>query len=487
MSKNDHQPEHNKQGYLWCILIGSCLLLEGSFVYGVEPGKLSKALSMLHQTRALTESIKEEPWRALALNSLSLRYASAEDGDRAIKIARIIKDEKERESTIKNIGKTLANQHQLVTVKELANSLHSQKYREEMYLYIAGAQTKAGSIDAAIETTQSIQDGRLKDRGFKAIALAQTKTGNLDDALQTTRHIRPEWQHFALEDMALSLLEQGDRKAAWRIVSSIKGSYGRSQAIYALVRAFLTNGDIQEASRMIYHIPRQKEQNQALSAIAWQQTQEKSLQAALKTAARINDADEYEDSLAGIVRVLAQTGKIQKGLELAISIKKRVFREKAFEGIIYEYARQGKVEVALKNLKTFGFTSYTQERLLPRIAMTAARAGHIQKGLNLTRDMSPGFNRNNNLMNIAVIQAEQSDIAGAQKTIDQMIPSEHAEMDTLIKVGTAQFISFALTKNGGEKEALTWVNRQSNTLNRIMGLLGIVDGLLLQETQHETS
>lgn len=487
MFKNNHQRERNKRGYLRCALIGLCVLLGVSVAWGMEPGKLSKALSILHQTRAITETIRNEPWRALALNSLSLRYALAEDEDRAIKIAGMIVDEKERESTIKSIGRTLANQYQFDTVKELAKSLRSQKYREEMYLYIVGAQAKAGAIDTATEMTKNIQNPRLKDKGFKAIALAQTKKGEIDDALRSTDRIRPEWQAFALKNMAMALLEQGNKKAAWRIVSSINDSYDRSQAIYALAKAFITNGDIQEAFRMVPHISRQKERNQAISAIARKQAKENNLQAALKTAAQINDADEYEDTLSGMVRVLAQTGKIQEGLELTMTIKKRLFRENAFKAIVLAYARQGKVDIALKNLQTFGFTSYTQELLLPQIAMATAEAGHIMKGLNLTNELQPGFPRSSNLAKIALIQVEQGDIDGAQETIDQMIPSEHPEMVNLVKVGTIQNLSYILAKNDGAKEAMTWVNRQSNALERVMGLLGIVDSLLLQEAQHETS
>ncbi len=455
-------------------------------VWGLESGRLSKALSILHQTRAITETFKDEPWRTLALNSLALRYALAEDSDHAIKIAGMIEDEKEREFTIKSLGRTLANQHKLDKVRELAKSLRSQKYREDMYLYIVRAQAQAGSIAAAIEMTKNIKDLSQKDRAFKAIVLAQTKAGAVDAALETIQRMRPKWQTFAFEDMALALLEQGHRKMAWQIVSSIKDTYDRSQAIYALAKAFITNGDIQEAFRMVPHISRQKKRNQALRAIAREQTQRNDLPAALKTAARINDVDEYEETLAGIVHVLAQTGKIEEGLELTMSIKKRVFQENALKGIIYGYARQGKVKIALKNLQTFGFTSYTQETLLPQVAMTAARAGHIQKALNLTHDIPAGLARNSSLMNIAVIQAEQGDISGARKTIDQVIPSEHAEMDTLDKAGAIQFLSLAQTKNGGAKEAMTWINQQSNTLEKVMGLLGIVDGLLFEQSQKDS-
>ena len=487
LKPNNRQSTDKKPGHIWWVLIGLCVLLGNSVTWGLESDELSTVLSILHQTRAVTETIRDEPWRAVALNSLALRYALAEDSDRAIKIAGIIRDEKERESTIKSIGRTLANQNQLHKVRELANSLHSQKHREAMYLYIVGAQAKAGAMAAAIEMTNNIEDLSQKERAFKAIVLAQTKAGAIDDALSTIQRMRPKWQAFALEDMALALLEQGHRKMACQIVSSIKDAYDRSQAIYALAKAFITNGDIQEAFRMVPHISRQKKRNQVLRAIAREQTQRNDLPAALKTAARIKGIAEYEETLAGIVHVLAQTGKIEEGLELAMSIKKRLFREEAFEGIIYGYARQGKIGIALKNLKTFGFTSYAQKRLLPQIAMTAARAGHIQKALNITHDLQPGFGRNDNLMNIAYLQAEKGDSTGAQKTISQMIPSEDPEMDALVKAAAIQFLSSAQTKNGGAKEAMTWINQQSNTLEKVMGLLGIVDGLLLRETQHETS
>ena len=159
---------------------------------------------------------------------IASKLAGASQYDQALEIAKIIKDDSYKQSTLAVIARELAGASQYDQALEIAKTIKNDFYKAESLGAIARELATAGEYNKALEIVQKIQDFRIQARSLTEIGIKQAAAGKSQQADQIFAQALKAAETLAgfdtatLEELAHQLADAGQYAQAQKFAEIIR-------------------------------------------------------------------------------------------------------------------------------------------------------------------------------------------------------------------------------------------------------------------------
>jgi tetratricopeptide (TPR) repeat protein len=468
------------------------------------------------------KSVKDPRQIDVGLRRLAVVLAERGDSEGAVRILKMIKDEKDGYAAQEPIAwQEMGNAYAGAGKKQLAAAAYAEAVRAfaeksggwlaaEDLSRVAEAQFRLGEQVAAKQTFQKAIECALaeKDRSLSLIGLgevaeAQARTGAAAEALQSLRLMKDECEiDYGTGNVAVIQARRGEFKEAQQTVSRIKraGTAARSwleiarvqaqrkehaSATESLATAIRKGGETKDVEWAI-------EFAQDVASFQAEIGDKKGSQATFEQALRILDKEAVRHREFAYRKLAVAMGKagfrelsgetFKKSLKLAgvndLGIKDKelqdVFKTAAISVIAKAQAEAGVVPEAIQTAKMIG-DEFQRELTISDIGEQQARRGDL-RGALATAELL-GDKRLKDWVNYAVATAEL-DRGQWQAALKRGLSMEDSYWKALVlqRAGRAQ----ARSDLDG---AMAWCTQQKSAEVRARALLGVAEGVLDRRQQ----
>lgn len=300
--------------------------------------------------------------------------------------------------------------------------LPSNSMKAEVLAVIAEAQVKAGDLKGAretIRTSAQLAGSSRKSAIFTSIAEAQAKTGDMAGALESA---------IATSGLLIKV-ETADIQVAIQIVSTIRDSFQRAEALRAIALVQAKTGD-RAGAKLTF-------EKAVESAVAMSDDDPIKL-LTLKEIAEIQEKAGEPADAKETVRHLFQ---------IAIAIKDQGLRVWWIEEFAVSQAKEGDVKGALKVAKTYwdDFEKLADGRIkgrgqtpLERIAVALVEAGDLVSARQIASGVKNDIEKFQIITGIAAAQAKAGDFEGSLKTATEIQPGTNFYDNVLRAIAETQ-------------------------------------------------
>jgi len=259
----------------------------GSISWAVaHGGNLAWALNIIATS-------EEGPSKAIALSQIAEQRAEVSDFERALTIARMIRDQLDyrvltlvriatkqwKSGNTRGAERTLREALDEVERTQAANPNSEASGAHSMFLMIAVAQAALGDRGGALATIDRVyaiaakaDDSGPREMLLQKLAMAQAQIGEIQAGLETARKMLPGHQRdFAFQVIADQQAQQGDPRGALETAATISDPTWRPVVLRRIAHAQSTSGDAAGALETIDSIQGDVERAEALAEVAFDQ------------------------------------------------------------------------------------------------------------------------------------------------------------------------------------------------------------------------
>lgn len=370
-------------------------------------------------------------------------------------IVRGIKDEWNRNYTLKSVITHCSELSQLLLARDIAQNFAVEILRAEALSNVAAAFARGGDFSAALATAQTIADEEPRTKVLVQIAELQAKVGDREAARNTFVLAREAAQKFQYKPLVFAFSGVKSMTPPDQQRKNADETLRRQISLLtAIARAQAQVGEFTEAKETVQKIADKSKRAELLSEIAEQQAKRGdqeaariTFQAARATAnniglitigaapralqVRISNDPDRARSLAHIAIAQAQVGELQEARATALRINLEQERKNALKSIAQAQKQLGAFAAARETAELIKNEDSRYE-VLREIMSAQAQAGDFEGALAIARSITNRTYRTSAFQLLIALRERATDAAARSEA--QTIADELAE---LVKQGQA--------------------------------------------------
>jgi tetratricopeptide (TPR) repeat protein/ElaB/YqjD/DUF883 family membrane-anchored ribosome-binding protein len=300
---------------------------------------------------AFLAAYRDERSRALAVVSLVLTEVG--QAEKALDIARTIKDPGLRSKPLAAVTSALAQAGRTEEARQVLDQTLATLDamdpggRATALAAVASALIHAGYWKEVKAVGTAIQDLSCRRRAMVAVAPALAQAGQTQEAIALAMASKwPYYRSTVLEAIASALAQDGRVQAALDVAKTIQDPTVYRGTMLTITPALIRAGQVEQTEAMIETIKDQDERSRALAALTSALAQAGQTKEALKVARAIQDEDRRSRSLAALAPVLMQAGQPEEVMLLARAIKHSHSCSRVLAASASALAQSGQLEEA---------------------------------------------------------------------------------------------------------------------------------------------
>mgnify|MGYP000742916602 CR=1 FL=1 len=314
-----------------------------------EAGIKAEASSTLSQSIEAIKTIKDPSSRVSALTEIALTYAKSGMGRKASEILsqalKVAKTEmvdnlvfKSKSRAFANIATKYTEVDQFDRALRVARAIKDPDYKSDALANIAVKYAEAGQFDQALKIVRAIKDCDKKFSALADIACRYAEAGQYDRALEVARTIKdPDYKSDALANIAVKCAQAGMSTQASEILSQAFELAKTTSELDALTNIAVKYAEIgmSEKASAILSEAIELAKDEAVTA------------AALFPKLALHW---LTIKLAEIAKKYAEAGQFNQALELTRGVEDAYYKSQALVYIASKYEEHGKQSVSYTHL-----------------------------------------------------------------------------------------------------------------------------------------